>query len=400
MDRASRRLLLVAIIACVALVYLYPLALPTPLLDPDEGLHASIAQEMVERGDYLVPRFCGEPFRDKPIVFFLAEAASLRLFGMHAAAVRLPGELFVLGGCLTTAVLAWRLFNEEVGWYALVAALTLVLPIMLSLSPAPDVALVPAINLLALCFWEQSRATTARGRWRWLVGGAVAAALALVTKGLIGIAVFSVGVALYALVTRSYSWRLVRACAFVLAVGGLLAAPWFLWMEAASPGYLKYYFLDRHLLGYLTERQYHGTAPWYYYVAPVLGGSMPWLIYSLAAAVQSWFDERGSTRSRATQLLGCWFVGGFLFLTAANSKLLTYALPLFPPIAILERRRVLPVLSRDARAGDRLAHGDDISPGLRVRRVRHGRDAGGVRLFLGRAFAGLGLCRLRGWLRS
>ena len=34
-------------------------------------------------------------------------------------------------------------------------------------------------------------------------------------------------------------------------------------------------------------------------------------------------------------LLACWFVGGFLFLTVANSKLLTYTLPLFPPIAML-----------------------------------------------------------------
>ena len=104
MDHASRRLLLLAIVACVAMIYLYPLTLPTPLLDPDEGLHASIAQEMVERGDYVIPRFCGEPFRDKPIVYFVAEAASLRLFGMNEAAVRLPGMLFSLLGCVTTGL--------------------------------------------------------------------------------------------------------------------------------------------------------------------------------------------------------------------------------------------------------------------------------------------------------
>jgi 4-amino-4-deoxy-L-arabinose transferase-like glycosyltransferase len=40
-------------------------------------------------------------------------------------------------------------------------------------------------------------------------------------------------------------------------------------------------------------------------------------------------------RNRATLLLACWFIGGFIFLTAAGSKLLTYSLPLFPPIAIL-----------------------------------------------------------------
>jgi 4-amino-4-deoxy-L-arabinose transferase-like glycosyltransferase len=335
MEVAPRRSLVAVALACVAGIYLYPLALPTPLLDPDEGLHASIAQEMVESGEYLVPRFCGVPFRDKPIVFFLAEAASLRMFGATEAAVRLPGECFVLLSCATAAILAWRLFDEEVAWYALVAALTMVLPIMLSLSPAPDVALVPAINLLALCFWEQLFSTSARARWLWLAGGAVAFALALLTKGLIGIAVFSVGAGLFVVLSKSYSWRLVGACTGVAVVGALLAAPWFVVMEQASPGYLKYYFVDRHLLGYVTEGQYHGEAPWYYYAAPVLGGSMPWLLYALARVGQLRFDAWSSRESRATLYLTCWFVGGLLFLTFANSKLLTYALPLSPPVAIL-----------------------------------------------------------------
>jgi 4-amino-4-deoxy-L-arabinose transferase-like glycosyltransferase len=121
----------------------------------------------------------------------------------------------------------------------------------------------------------------------------------------------------------------------VAAAGSVIATPWFLVMERASPGYLKYYFVDRHLLGYVTEGQYHGEAPWYYYAAPVLGGSMPWLLYALAGLFQSWRDERPSREHRATLLLACWFVGGLAFLTLANSKLLTYALPLFPPVAIL-----------------------------------------------------------------
>jgi 4-amino-4-deoxy-L-arabinose transferase-like glycosyltransferase len=58
-----------------------PLAANAPLFDPDEGLHAAIAQEMARSGDYVTPTFLGEPFLDKPILFFWAEAASLRLLG-------------------------------------------------------------------------------------------------------------------------------------------------------------------------------------------------------------------------------------------------------------------------------------------------------------------------------
>ncbi len=57
MNRWSQLSFLFVVVASVAMIYVYPLTLPTPLLDPDEGIHASIAQEMVESGDYLVPRF-------------------------------------------------------------------------------------------------------------------------------------------------------------------------------------------------------------------------------------------------------------------------------------------------------------------------------------------------------
>src|SRR6185436_19789169 len=132
MDRSSRSLLLVAIVACVIGIYVYPLVLQTPLMDPDEGIHATIAQEMVERGDYVIPRYLGEPFRDKPILYSAAQAVSLRIFGMNEAAIRLPGVLFALLGCVTTAMLAWRMFDAESVMYATLAALTLALPAILT----------------------------------------------------------------------------------------------------------------------------------------------------------------------------------------------------------------------------------------------------------------------------
>ena len=88
------------------------------LVDPDEGLHASIAQEMVESGDWIVPHQLKEPFLDKPILYFWAIAASLKLFGMSEAAVRLPGLLFGMLGTLTTAAVAWRILDRRTGLIA------------------------------------------------------------------------------------------------------------------------------------------------------------------------------------------------------------------------------------------------------------------------------------------
>ena len=56
-------------------------------------------------------------------------------------------------------------------------------------------------------------------------------------------------------------------------------------MEAAHPGYLHYYFVERHLQGYLTATQRHAGRPWWYYVPIVLGGALPWTAYLVGAAL-------------------------------------------------------------------------------------------------------------------
>src|SRR4051812_31265357 len=76
------------VLGIAAVLYLGPLLLDAPLTDPDEGRHAVISQEMIERGDLVVPRLFGQPFLDKPILFFWAQAASIRVLGAHTAAAR------------------------------------------------------------------------------------------------------------------------------------------------------------------------------------------------------------------------------------------------------------------------------------------------------------------------
>jgi 4-amino-4-deoxy-L-arabinose transferase-like glycosyltransferase len=253
---------------------------------------------------------------------------------MNEAAARLPGALFALLTAVTTVLLARRMFDEETALYSGLASLTLVLPIILAQSPAHDVALVPWTNLVVLSFWEQQRAPAGIKQWKWVAMMAVFIALAFLTKGLIGVAVVGTGLGLYALVTRSITPSLTARMAVALVAGVVLASPWYLAMEHASPGYLSYYFLERHLLGYVTDGQEHSGTAWYYYVGPVIGGSMPWFSFAAAAFVQSRLDSRRRS-VRPELLLACWFIGGFIFLSAAGSRLITYSLPLFPPVAIL-----------------------------------------------------------------
>src|SRR3982750_758615 len=119
-----------------------PLLVRAPLVDPDEGLHAAIAQEMVLRHDYVTPTFLGEPFLDKPVLFFWTEAFSLRVFGMHEAAVRVPPLGFGVLGMLTVALLGTAMFGTTVGLASGLVYGTMLLPVAMSNVAVHDIALV------------------------------------------------------------------------------------------------------------------------------------------------------------------------------------------------------------------------------------------------------------------
>lgn len=326
------------LIVVAAVLYFGPLFLDAPLTDPDEGLHAVIAQEMRERGDFVVPRFLGTAFLDKPILYFWAQAESIGTLGMSAAAARLPGMLFAVLGVASTGWLASVLFDSRTGVLAATCYATMALPFLLAQAPVHDMALVPFTNLALGWLWRgrpnREPATIAAITLRNLGLAGVALGLSILAKGLEGLAIVGVGYALYLLLERTVSWRVVAQGAAVVAIAGAIAAPWYFAMDAREPGYLHYYFVDRHLLGFATDSQRHGGQRWWFYLPLALGGGLPWILYVPGAVGKS---LPGAQR-QAGRLLWTWLLAGITLLTLSGSKAVTYVLPLMPAIAILAAR--------------------------------------------------------------
>ena len=332
----KRWLLAIALAMCLGL-FVCPLVLDIPLFDPDEGLHASITQEMVEQGDWITPRLRGEPFLDKPILYFWAEALSLKLLGMDEISVRLPGILFGLLGVITTALVAWRLFDRTTGRIAALAYATTILPTAMAQAASHDVALVPWVNLGILLFWEADRAASRRARVALTLAIGVVLGLACLTKGLVGVALIGVAYGSSLLVLRRLTWAACVRGAAALSVAALVAGFWYVAMELRNPGYLYYYFVERHVLGFATETQRHGHGAFWFYLPILLGGGLPWVAYLPALARHGWDTRRSSseTHDGALTLVWCWLVADTLLLSLAQSKMVTYIWPVFPAVAIL-----------------------------------------------------------------
>ena len=100
----------------------------------------------------------------------------------------------------------------------------------------------------------------------------------------------------------------------------------------------RYDFVERHLFGFATGTQRHGSRNFFYYVPVLLAGGLPWIL----AAPFAWRPIRPASwrpltprESDAARLGAVWLSTGWLFLSLAGSKLFTYALPLFPAVALL-----------------------------------------------------------------
>lgn len=319
----------------VAVAYLLALVLPLPLFDPDEGLHAAIAREMVERGDWVTPRLLGVAFLDKPILYFWALATSVAAFGANEFAIRLPGMAFGLAGILATASFGTVLAGRRAGALSGLVHATMLLPLAVSAVSVHDIALVPFTTLTMLALWRAALAPTAGTTMSWGAAAGIALGAAILTKALSGVAVVGVPFVVWMLWDRRVRLPLLAAGVMALVVAALVALPWYLAMERANAGYLHYYFVERHLLGFTTSTQLHGNRPWWYYVPILAGGAVPWTGFL-------WIAARDMRRGLATQagrsgqrLLWVWLVVGLVFFSSAGSKLVTYVLPLFPVIALL-----------------------------------------------------------------
>jgi len=224
------------------------------------------------------------------------------------------------------------MYGARRGYLAMACYATMLLPLALAQAPVHDVVLVPCIALALVCFWKAAHAGPWSSQWWWCAAAGVALGVSILGKGLPGVAITGVAFGLWLLAARRLRLSLVAGGVLALVVAATVAAPWYLAMDRANPGYFHYYFVERHLLGFSTTTQIHGGRAWWYYLPIVLGGSLPWGLYLVSLRAQRDTDRAGNL------LAWCWLVGGTVFLSLSGSKMVTYVWPVFPAVAMLASR--------------------------------------------------------------
>ena len=306
-----------------------------PLGAGDEGRYAEIPREMIVSGDWVTPRLNGVVYFEKPPLVYWVVASSMSLFGQNEWAVRAVPALFALGGVLLTYAAARRLHGRDAGVISAVVLGTSLLYFALAHIVLLDMAMAVLMSATLFCFILGVRESPGwRRRW-FFYGLYVSAALATLTKGLIGFLVTGAVMFLWLLVFNQ--WKRLRP--LYLPTGLLLflavAGPWHVLAALHNETWAYRYFVFEHWLRFTTPAASR-PGPWYYYIGVILAGLIPWVGFLWPALREG---LRGGWAARDKQadrwFLVTWVVFIFLFFSKSHSKLVPYILPVFPALAVL-----------------------------------------------------------------
>jgi len=328
---AVRLGLLFALGACLLL----PAAGSAPL-ERAEIYFLDGARTMVESGDWLLPRYQGEPFFDKPPLTYWLVAASFEAFGMTLAAARLVPALAALCALGATVWLGSQLLGRR---QALLGGLLLMTTfgfVSFGRIAMSDMLLALWTTLaLALAL----RLYAGGGAWLGPLLGLVLG-LGFLTKGPIALILPGLGLLLLAWRERARGLPLSRPWLVVsLLVAGGVSASWFAAVASrlgAEP--LVYFFLHENLERFAGETYDSGRAPWYYLVTYLAEGA-PWSLLLPPALVSLWRRRRSpeaqDPNRKGAVFLSQWLLLMLVPLSLSRGKIDYYLLPLYPPAALI-----------------------------------------------------------------
>ncbi len=330
-----------------------------PLVGPDEPRYTRVAVEMHRAGEWVTPTLQGQPWLEKPPLFYWLAGGAFSVLGETEAAARVPSVLATLLLVGATAFLGARLYGSAAGLHAGFVAGTCVLTFVYGHAASMDMLLAAtvtvAVGLAGLHVLGLAGPRAA-------VVAAAAAGLATLAKGPLGLVLPALVLGAHLAATRDV--RSLRGLLSIPAVVAFLvvAAPWYVAILADQGSRFVDVFILNHNIERFTSTIHHHAQPVWFYLPVLLAGLFPWSGLSVPALVR--VDPRGS-RPDLFALL--WLVLPLVFFSLAGSKLPGYILPCVPPLAILI-----------GRAADRM-----VTEGPTPERQLSGRVAALVGLVLG-----------------
>jgi hypothetical protein len=296
---------------------------------PDEPQVAGVCAEMAYRKDFVVPRLNGQPFLEKPPLYYAVGAALGTVFGEdHELSYRLVSIFFacftlfitfhmvsmrggIMGGLLASGILAsaWGFFRLA-RWIQV------------------DMSLVFSVTLAMFAYMKLSEKSM-RGH-SMLMGLGIG--LSFMAKGFVGPAIIAAAVVTDIIMQRSLSIIKRIRPLWILVIMLITVLPWVLALYGRGGfPFLREVIVVNNLMRFTGASEgaalghMHGP---FFYLTTFPSDFLPWTFAFVPALVSS-------LRKPKDDPYLAWFIGPLLLLSIASAKRGLYLMPLFPACACM-----------------------------------------------------------------
>lgn len=293
------------------------------LKEPDEGRYAEIPREMLESGDFVVPKLNYVRYFEKPPLFYWTVAGFYKLFGINEWSFRLPCALSAFFCAMVLYIFTRRWYGEITAFYST----AILISSFGFFSMARIVTLDMFFTLWLTCsiiffyeFYKEKRPYLIYLFYVFL-------ALATLTKGIVVPILVGLTVFIFLITEKKLSFlremKIIKGIFIYLAI----TVPWFLIISLKEREFFYFFFIDQHFLRFLTPK-HKRTGSIFYFIPVLFGGLFPWSFFIPRAVKSLWMIKE-------LRLFFIWSAIVFLFFTVSSSKLPPYILPIFPAISIM-----------------------------------------------------------------
>lgn len=317
---------------------------------PDEPDFAQSVKEMRERGEWLLPYLNGQPYSEKPILFYWCMKVSAIVFeklsgglgfqqGIAAWALRLPSILASIAFVAAFHRWALRFLQKDVANIAVIILATTPLWFWQSQFIQIDLLFSALLAWAWLCWLagylllrDHAKPLRAAEQATWFLKAYAFLALAFLAKGPLALVLDFLVLGAFLAWQRDFkalrSMRLGTGTLLFL----LIVAPWSVMMAMKAGPHYVYELLVHQNFERATQAWDH-LQPWYQYGIYMLGDFFPWVL--LLPALGFFFVKGGAHRAPVARFLALAWLMPFLFLSWVESKQGKYLLMSYPFLALL-----------------------------------------------------------------
>jgi len=339
------------LLVAVALIWFSNLEYRT-LIKPDEGRYAEIPREMVASGDWVTPRLNELKYFEKPPLQYWATVTAYTLFGEHQWTSRLWTGLTGFAGILLVWFAGLRLFGREAAGHAALLLSSSLLYVLMGHINTLDMGVTFFLTSGIVGLLLAQAQTDKTKQRNWMLVAWAGLALAVLSKGLMGLVLPGAALFIYCVVQRDFGVLKRMHWLPGLAVFLVIIVPWFVLVMKANPEFFERFFIYEHYTRFTTKT--HGRyQPWYFFIPILLAGALPWTVLMFDTMFRSVMEGgRGRTSGlpdktfNTQRFLLIWAVFIYVFFSVSGSKLPSYLLPMFPALALLMGSRIAAMRER------------------------------------------------------